>query len=82
VLEVRINGAIEARLEGADDDVSTPGVPIGLGAHESQSHAIIQRFQGDIAEVVIESGGINDARLAEMEDALLTKYAIARAATK
>jgi hypothetical protein len=78
VLEVRINGVVEARLEGADDDVSSPGVPIGIGAHESQAHAIIQRFQGDIAEVVIENGGINEARLADMEDALLTKYGIAR----
>jgi serine/threonine-protein kinase len=80
VLEVRINGVVEARLEGADDDVSSPGVPIGIGAHENQAHAIIQRFQGDIAEVVIESGGVTEARLAEMEDALLTKYGIARGA--
>jgi serine/threonine-protein kinase len=76
-LEIRIDGVVEARTEGADDDVSAEGVPIYLGAHVTDS-GVVQQLRGDIAEVYVLRGGVTDARLREIEDALLARYGIAR----
>jgi serine/threonine-protein kinase len=77
-LEVRVNGVAEARFEGASDDVTAPGVPIHLGAHETQQ-GVIQQVRGDVAEVVVIQGPIEESRLAELEGGLMGKYGIAGA---
>ncbi len=76
-LENRIDGVVEARTEGADDDVSAEGVPIELGAHVTES-GVVQQLRGDIAEVYVLRGGVTAERLREIEDTLLAKYGIPR----
>ncbi len=77
-LEIRIDGVVEARTEGADDDVSADGVPIYLGAHVTES-GIVQQLRGDIAEVYVLRGGVTEESLRRIEDTLLAKYGLERA---
>jgi hypothetical protein len=70
-VELRINRRSENKLKNSDQpNVSAVGTPLVIGGTEKQP------FEGEISELVVISGGIEDDELEGLEKGLMGKHAV------
>jgi serine/threonine-protein kinase len=73
VLEVRIDGVVQATLANANDDCSAKGRDAFIGA-QPVTRGIVQQLQGDIAAIVIVEGNASTSYAEAIEAELKARY--------
>jgi hypothetical protein len=73
VLDLRVDGVSVGTSTSTDDDVSSAGAPVTIGAGAA---GVIARLDGDIAEILAVEGPLGTADRDAIESYLLTKYGL------